>query len=76
MQQRDILVDSGGATRIVGLGSTPIPSQNRATRLEVDAELSSYGTAPELIPTDFHCSRGRLAVSHRCYFENSLIHTN
>jgi len=60
MQQSDTLVNSGGATRIAGLKLTPIPSQTRATRLEVDAKTPFYGTAPELIYTCLHCSCGRL----------------
>jgi len=76
MQQSNVFVDPGGIIYIAGFGSTSIPSQNRATRLEVDARILSYGTASEFISAGLHCSRERLAVSRQCYFENLLIHTN
>ena len=47
--QVNILVDSNGTARLAGLGSAFIPSRNHATWSAMDAELLSYGTAPELV---------------------------
>lgn len=42
-------MDRDGAARIAGLGSAFISTQNHGTWSEMDAELLSYGSAPELV---------------------------
>jgi hypothetical protein len=51
VSQENVLVDCDGAARIAGLGSAFVP-KNHGIWSERDADLRSYGTAPELLRPD------------------------
>ena len=51
------MVDRDGAARIAGLGSAFISTQNHGTWSEMDAELLSYGSAPELVRPNTSASK-------------------